>query len=248
MSQSLTARKASACGPECRPRRGDALHLGAGQEARDVDVVDGHVHELAAARRDVVRGRRVGIVAHRSEEMEPPELAGGDAAARLREAGVEAPLEADLERHAALLHDAQGPLRRGDVEGDGLLAEDRLPRAGRRLDLLGMRARRGDDHDGLHLAIEDGLPGIRDGPRPVAGPQLPGGRRGIGDDREAHLRQARQGASVRRAEAARAQEGDPDPTAGHQRTLPRADTGHTTSTRSPRTPTSSSIMLDTTQQ
>ena len=124
-----------------------------------------------------------------------------------------------------------------------------LPRAGRRLDLLGMGARRGDDHDGLHLAIEDGLAGVRDGPRAVAGAQLPGGRRRIGDDREVHLRKARQGAGVRGAEAARAQERDAEPTARPSAHPPaRGDTGHTTSTRSPRTPSSSSTMLVTTQQ
>src|SRR5262249_453642 len=125
---------------------------------------------------------------------------------------------------------------------------DGLPRVRRRLDLRGVGpGRRYDDHR-LHRGVEDRLPRVRDGTRPETGAELPRGRRGVCDDHELDLGETPQRACMSRSETARSQKRDTKPTGGHQRTLPRADPGHTTSTRSPRTPTSSSIMLDTTQQ
>src|SRR6266542_5509958 len=47
---------------EGRTEGGDALHLEASDEARDVEVVDGHVDELSAAAEDVLAGRRIRVV------------------------------------------------------------------------------------------------------------------------------------------------------------------------------------------
>src|SRR5439155_2613516 len=85
----------------------------------------------------------------------PAELARRDGASRLREAGIVSSLKADLERHARLPDDGEGALGALRVEGDRLLAEDRLARARRGLDEGGVRPRRGDDDDRLDLGIVD---------------------------------------------------------------------------------------------
>src|SRR5262249_52765586 len=83
---------------------------------------------------------------------------------------------------------------------------------------------------------------------PEAGAELPRRRRGIGDDREMDLGEARERPSVSRPEPPGSEQRDAEAAGRPQPPLPPAATRHTTSTRSPRTPTSSSTMLETTQQ
>lgn len=187
---------------------GDALNLEAGDEAGDIEVMDGHVHELTAAADDVLAGWRVGIVADGAEEVDGADLAGGDASLGLGEAGVVAALEADLERHAGALDDREGPLGRLDVEGDGLLTEDGLAGAGGGLDEVGVGSRGGDDDDGVDTGIVDGLARVGDGAGVEGLGELAALGAGVGHGDEARLGQSSEGAGVGRAEAASAEECD----------------------------------------
>ena len=74
------------------------------------------------------------------------------------EARVEAAVEADHERRAGLLHDAQAGARALGIEADRLLAEDRLAGAGAPFDQIGMRVgRRADDERVDIRRLDDGV-------------------------------------------------------------------------------------------
>ena len=81
----------------------DLLDLLSGQPAKDIEVVDGEIAEQAARLGDVALVRRRRVVAGQPDGVQRAELAALDQTARLAVAGVEAALEAELERDAAAL-------------------------------------------------------------------------------------------------------------------------------------------------
>ena len=100
--------------------------------------MDGKVAEQPARRRDVRLVRRRRVVTGEADGVEGPELPGLDQPARLAIAGVEATLEAELERHAAaldLVGDGEGVL---EVGRQRLLAERRQAAPDRGADQLGV--------------------------------------------------------------------------------------------------------------
>ena len=70
---------------------------------------------------------------------------------------VEAAVEADLERHAGRLDRRQRAVDLGEVERDGLLAEDRLAGARRGADQLGVRVRARADRDRVDVGAREQL-------------------------------------------------------------------------------------------
>jgi len=67
--------------------------------------------------------------------------------------GIEAPVEAYHQRHAAFADDRKARLGAPPVEVERLLAEDGLAGAGRRLDEIGMGVGRAGDDDGMDRTI-----------------------------------------------------------------------------------------------
>ena len=183
-------------GPQHRPHRRDLSHLVRGEEAGQVEVVDGHVHELPPAAGDVALRGRVGIVADGPEEVDVTDLAGRDAPPCFLVAGIVAALEADLQGDAGPAHGRQGPLGGGDVQGHRLLAQDGLPGAGGGLDQGGVGGGRGDDHHRLHVRAVHRRQRLRHHAGPQAGPQGLHLGAGIGDQDEARRGQRGQDPGV----------------------------------------------------
>ena len=113
-----------------RPDRLRCVHgrdLGAGDPANEVEVVHMHVAEDPAAARDELARRRRVVVGGHHHRVEDSEPAGDDQVAGATDAGIESPLEADLNRGAVTLRagdDLVGVLQR---ESDRLLAEHGYP-------------------------------------------------------------------------------------------------------------------------
>lgn len=98
-----------------------------------------------------------GVPAERLEDFEAPQLAGLDALPGAHAARVIAAPEAQLHRLAGRRDDLHHALGLGEVQGDGLLAPDRLAGEDGRLDERSMGARGRDDHDGVHVRTGRGL-------------------------------------------------------------------------------------------
>ena len=89
--------------------------------------------------RDVARRRRRRVAAGDAHELRLADRAVGHRGGDRRVAGVEAAVEADLERHAGRRHRGQRAVDLGQVERDRLLAEDRLAGARGLDDQVGVR-------------------------------------------------------------------------------------------------------------
>ena len=136
------------------PYRAARVHLddlALRDEARHVEVVDGHVEEDPARRAHVLDRRRRGIARGDADDLHLADLALGHGARHRGVRGVEAPVEADLERHAGGLDGGERAVHLGQVERDGLLAEDRLARLGGRDDQVRVRVGGRADGDGVHV-------------------------------------------------------------------------------------------------
>ena len=124
--------------------------------------MDGEIAEQPTRLRDVRLVRRRRVVTGEADRVERPERAGLDQPARLAIAGVEPPLEAELERDAAaldLVGDREGVV---EVGRERLLAERRQAAPDRGADQLGVGGRGGGDDDGVG-GVHGGLDGRRGG-------------------------------------------------------------------------------------
>ena len=131
-----------------RAARVDLDDLAAGHVARHVEVVDRHVEEQPAGRRGRSRAAAApgrGWRCARAAARRPRRAATAARDGRVR--GVEAAVEADLERHAGGLDRGQRAIDLGQVERHRLLAEDRLAGLGGRDDQVGVGVGRRADRD-----------------------------------------------------------------------------------------------------
>ena len=128
-------------------RRGEHLdRLLLQQEPRHIEVMDHHVAEQPAGRRDVGRWRRAGVAADDGEQFEVADFAAVEPPLEAGEMRIETPVEPHHERRARRFHDCQaGPHPLGR-KVHRLFAEHRPPRPGRPLDVVGMGRRRRADH------------------------------------------------------------------------------------------------------
>ena len=199
-----------------------ARHLAPGEPAREVEVVDVHVAEDPAARRDEVLGRRARVVHRDPQGAQRPQPPGDRRLTRGLDGGVEAPLEAHLHGHAGLAQQLDGRARVGHGQRDRLLAQHGdAAQARARLELVAvLRRRRGDD-DPVGPARQRvahrrgaGAGGVRGGPRPggVAARQ----------DHLADLRLPGQGRRAQAPHAPGAQHRDPHVAAATGRPAGRA--------------------------
>src|SRR5215204_5010195 len=133
------------------------LYLTAGQPAQDVEVVDVEVAEDAARCGDVLFGWRVGVVGGEPQRVDGSESAGFYEASRFGVAGIEASLEADLERRTGgldLLSYLDGLLV---SQGYRLLAESRGACFDGGSDQRRVSRGRGGDDDGIGPGAEHGF-------------------------------------------------------------------------------------------
>jgi hypothetical protein len=188
----------------------DLHDLLAGHEPERVEVVDAEVAEDAAGDRDVLLVGRLGIVAGHPDHVQGPEPAAPDEVSRRDVAGVEAPLEPDLQLDPPLGdvgHDLGG---RVEIERDRLLTERREPGVRRGADQRRVLGRGRGDDDAVHRTQEildapgelgADLPGDRLRPRPVD----------VGDDDGLDLRMRGERADMDRSDPTHADDADPHP-------------------------------------
>jgi hypothetical protein len=152
------------------------------QPSRHVEIVDHHVAEQAARDAHIGERRRARVAARDAEQLDPADPSVAQLAFEPRKVGIEAPVEAYHQRHAAFGDDRKTRLGAAPVEVERLLAKDGLAGAGRRLDEVGMGVGRAGDDDGLDRTIGKDR-GLRPDLATVAARQLLG-RGGIDvDDR-----------------------------------------------------------------
>ena len=135
----------------------DLDRLLAQEEAGEVEIVDGHVAQQAARDLHVGDGRDLGVAAGDDHLAQVADLAGADRLLDGVEGGVEAAVEADLDRHAQAADLAPAGIDLGDVEVDRLLAQDGLAGLGRGRDQLDMGVGRGRDQHGIDAAVAQRL-------------------------------------------------------------------------------------------
>ena len=104
----------------------------------------------------------------RRNDVERPELAGLDQPTGLAVARVEAPLEAELERHAAALDLGGDRDRVVEVDRERLLAEGRQAAPDRRADQLGVGRGRGGDDDRVGASMASSMVAARGAPTSAA--------------------------------------------------------------------------------
>ena len=109
--------------------------------------MDGHVQEDSARGLHVLGGRGFGVPAGDADQVGRSDPAGSHGLPRLVKAGVEAPVESDLQLHFVVPNGLQGIVDLLQIQGQRLFAEDVLPRKGRLTDQLGMGGRAGADED-----------------------------------------------------------------------------------------------------
>ena len=112
----------------------------------------------AAARRiRVFEAGTERIARRRFEDHRPPDRALGDLFLRRRVSGIEAAHEAHLKKRPRLVDGVRHRGAFGEGERRRLLAERRFSRPGGGDDDLPMRMRRGDDDDGVDVAVGNQL-------------------------------------------------------------------------------------------
>jgi hypothetical protein len=141
------------------------VHLGdlcARQPAKDVEVVDVEIPEDTAGARDVFLGRGFGVVGGEPQRVDGTEGAGIYQALRLCVSGVEASLEADLERRVGGLDRVDDLDRVLVAERDRFLAESRYAGLNRGEDQGRVRRSGGGDNHGVGPRTEHVLylPGL----------------------------------------------------------------------------------------
>jgi hypothetical protein len=198
-------------GDEHGPRGVNLLGLLAEDVAHDVEVVDVEVAEDAAGVRDVVLVRRRRVVRGDADDVHGAELAGRHHLSRPPVAGVEAALEADLDRHAGLAHLPHDRRRRLEVERDRLLAEGGTASRDTQPDELCMERRRRSDRDRIHsfqqLRRRCGHLRLQ-----LAGDGAGATSIGVGDDHLVHGGMRGEDAGVIRPDAPHADDPDAHPT------------------------------------
>ncbi len=160
------------------------------------------------------KGARVGgrrVARDRSQQQWAAERAACRERMRACEAGIEAPLKADLQRHPGLAHSCECAIGLLQGLGDGLLAEDRLARPGGGFDDLTVEGGRRGDHNRVNVWLGEQRAVIGGGTPAADGGGHPFGCRedGVGDADQPGGRQAvRQRLGVERADRACADERD----------------------------------------
>ncbi|MEA2529257.1 MAG: hypothetical protein QOG89_901, partial [Thermomicrobiales bacterium] len=124
------------------------------EEAGGVEVVNSQVPKESAAGPQV-RHRRHAVAGKTAEHLDGSNLARIDQLASAGIAGVEAPLETDLEGDARSLDNRCSLARTLDRAGERFLREDRFTVGGGELDVLVVQAGRGNDDDGIDARVGD---------------------------------------------------------------------------------------------
>ena len=200
---------------ESRPRGGDLDDGFAHQEPRHVEVVDHHVQEQSAGPFDVGQRRRGGVAGGDLHELDGPDAAGVDLVPQAPERRVVPAVEADHQWDPAPRGRGHGSLGPGQVQVDGLLAEDGLARLGRLLDQLGVQVGGCGDED----ALDGGIPQqLLDGGGTSAGGlshRRAGSLIGVGHGHQPRPRHVRDGAGMGPSDAAGSQQPQSDGVVGH---------------------------------
>ena len=145
------------------PRGIELLDLVAGQVAGDVEVMDGHVQEDSTGGLHVLGGRRFGIPAGDADQVGRSDSAGSHGLPRLEKAGIETPVESDLQLHFVVPNGLQGAIDLLKIQGQRLLAEDVLSRRRRLPDQSGMSGRAGADDHRVDGGVLQNALGVRAG-------------------------------------------------------------------------------------
>ena len=163
------------------PNRALRVHLddlAAGDVAGHVEVVHGHVEEDPAGHLDVADRRRGGVAAGDPHEVDRADHATGDGVAHRAVGRIEPAVEPDLQPGAGGGDGGEGPVDLGQVEGDRLLAEDRLAGAGGGDEQVDMGVGARADRDRVELGrAEQFLGRRRRRERPARPPRAWPGRR-----------------------------------------------------------------------
>ena len=149
--------------PEIRTHHVDLDDLAAGHPSQRIEIVDEAVDvDSSRSRQELAGGGRL-IERPHVHAAQLADLPGRQARPRQRVAGIEVPLEPDMDGHAGVLGGRVRTQRTVQIQGDGLLAEDGDAQRARAVDefRVGIGGR-GDDQ-----AIE-----IRRGEKFVHGPHL----------------------------------------------------------------------------
>ena len=125
----------------------DGLDFAARHVTSHVEVVDRHVVEDAARHLDVGDRWRGWITAGDVDDLHIADCAVGNGVGDGLVRGIEAPVEADVQRHAGGFDGGETSIDLGDVEADRLLAEDRPARLGGGDHHVDMGVGRGADRD-----------------------------------------------------------------------------------------------------
>ena len=115
--------------------------------------MDHHVAEQAARDAHIGERRRARIAARDAEQLDPADTSVAQLVFEARKVGIEAPVEAYHQRHAAFGDDRKGCFGAPPVEVERLLAEHGLTGARRRLYEVGMGVGGAGDDDGLDCRI-----------------------------------------------------------------------------------------------
>ena len=141
--------------------------------------------EVDRPRRHACRIRQTGIAGERPHELQGPNVASDDRIVCRLEAGIEPPVEANLERHPAVGGGGNRTVGVGQRLRHRFLAPHRLPGGCGADDQVGVEPCRRRDGDGIDVGIVD-EPGRVIG-RPSAvllSEPLSGARCGVGDHRQ----------------------------------------------------------------
>lgn len=179
------------------------------EEAGHVEVVDRHVAEDAARDLDVLHRRGGGVAADDGQLLQGADAAVGHGRVDRGEGGVEAAVEAEHDggRHGIEL--GAGGLDVLHVQGDRLLAQDRLAGLGGREEVGDVQGGGRADDDGVDVRVGEDLLGLLARAGPVETGEVLGGRaHGVADEGELGLRVGGDGLGVDVADAAGADDGD----------------------------------------
>ncbi len=152
------------------PHRPAGEHAGdrAEQQQCLVDEVAAEVQQRAAAG-DTRPGARCPPLEPRLQRPHLAQGPFGDQPADGAEVGVPAAVLVGRERQPGGGRPVHRGLRRGGVEGEGLVADDGQAEVQRPVGQLAVRARRGGDRDGLGARVREGLQGVDAGRAGVVG-------------------------------------------------------------------------------
>ena len=178
----------------------------AGDEARDVEIMDGHVAEQAAGHRDVAERRRRRVAAGDDQLFEPADLALLRAPPQSSDRRIEAALEADHDGRRERCDLVAAAFGAREIEIDRFLAQHRLAGPGRRDDQVDMGVGRAGDQHRVDARIVEHV-GHRERLSHVMRPRDRGGRIGhdVVDGEQAGVRMARQVGGVHPSDPAAAQ-------------------------------------------